>query len=221
MNVEFLSWCKTSDLWCSVVEMFALLVCFMAWVGSWWLIFCSELSVTNSSHTTFQRSKDLDDTWKGLNISIVAVILCCIVVWWYVQIKVGRLIWRFFLFHPLSHVMSTNYNECFHRFVSSYYISSSVILLLLCTHITLVLPHLLFLFIFSLHFLISLIHCTSYIRTSHFSSGPMMSTFWPYRNNVKMLPVLSCMAVWADISLFLIVNWASPYLCLLLEWSNM
>jgi hypothetical protein len=41
---------------------------------------CPELSVTNSSHATFQRSKDLDDTRKGLNISIVAVILCCMVV---------------------------------------------------------------------------------------------------------------------------------------------
>jgi len=36
---------------------------------------------------------------------------------------------KIFWFHPLSHVMSNNYNERFHRFVSSYYISSSVILL--------------------------------------------------------------------------------------------
>jgi len=42
---------------------------------------------------------------------------------------------KVFLFHPLSHVMSTNYNECVHRFVSSFYIGSSVILLCtLCTY---------------------------------------------------------------------------------------
>ena len=112
-----------------MVEVFAALVCFMAWVGSWWQISCPELSVTNYSYTS-QRSKDLYDTWKGLNISIVAVILCCVVVWWYVKLRLeGR--FEGYLFQPLSPVTSTSYNERVHRFVSSYYISSCVILL--CT----------------------------------------------------------------------------------------